>query len=319
MKPSVKSYSKILVAGHTGLLGSSLLDRLCTAGKFDVKGFSSSEVDFLDQKATWACIKRTKPDFVFMCAGRVGGIEANRKNPADFIYENLMMECNIMKACLNAGVGGFMFFGSTCMYPGNCFQPMKEEMLMTGPMEETSSAYATAKIAGMEMVKAFRRQHGLNAICAILTGLYGPHDEFDPAKGHFLGSLISRFHKAKLESAPAVALWGTGKPIRDLLYVDDAADAAIFLMEKYNDEKPINIGPGSGRDIHTIAQYVAKEIGYSGEILFDATNPDGAPSKILDTKRINELGWCPHVGLEEGLHSTVEWYRANIAKPARGE
>jgi len=298
----------LYIAGHGGLVGSALARhfsgrpgmRMITAGR--------SELDLLDARAVEHFLKRERPEAVVIAAGRVGGIAANSERPAEFIYENLMIEINLIHGSWKAGIGRLLNFGSSCMYPKEASQPMRCEDLQTGKMEPTSEAYATAKWAGLALAQAYRAQHGVRYVTAIPATVYGPGDNFDPKEGHVLSALIHRFHQAKEQSRSSLTLWGSGRPRREFLYSDDLADACELLLERYDAEEPINIGSGQACSILELAKQVARVVGFRGEIIWDSSHPDGAPEKCLESSRIRALGWAPKTGLAAGLEKSYEWF-----------
>jgi len=270
------------------------------------------EVDLLNRENVFSFLNDVKPDLVIDAAARVGGIIDNKLNPVDFLSFNLQIQTNLMDAAATAGVKSFVFLGSSCIYPKLAPQPLKESYLMTGPLEETNSAYAVAKIAGLRLIQAYREQFGFNWISAMPTNLYGPNDNFDFKSSHVIPGLIAKFHRAKIEITPLVELWGTGKPLREFLHVDDLASAIKFIAEKYDGYDFINIGSGEEVSIRQLASLVKKVVGYQGEITWNAGYPDGTPRKLLDSTKILNLGWKPKISLEDGLQSTYEWYLTKI-------
>jgi len=260
----------------------------------------------------------SRPDYVFLAAAKVGGILANSTHPAEFLYDNLSIQTNVIHAAWRSGVRKLVFLGSSCIYPKLAPQPIKEDDLMTGPLEPTNEAYAIAKIAGLKLCAAYREQYGFDAISLMPTNLYGPGDNFDLATSHVVPALIRRFHEARLSGAPEVTLWGTGTPRREFLHVDDLAAAACFALENYDRSEPLNVGLGEDVSISQLASIVARIIGYTGEVRFDPSKPDGTPRKLLDASRLHALGWNARIGLEEGIASTYEWYQANVARAGAG-
>ncbi|WP_028473856.1 GDP-L-fucose synthase family protein [Nocardioides alkalitolerans] len=299
------------VAGHRGLVGGALWRTLETNGFERLLGRSSSELDLTDRRAVFAFFEAEKPTYVALAAAKVGGILANSTYPADFLSVNLQIQTNVMDAALEHGVERLLFLGSSCIYPKLAPQPLKEEYLLTGPLEETNDAYAIAKIAGILGVQAVRRQHGLPWISAMPTNLYGPGDNFSPQGSHVLPALIRRYDEAARSGASTVENWGTGSPRREFLHVDDMAEACLFLMENYDGPSQVNVGSGSDVTIKEIAETIAEVVGYTGDVEWDTTKPDGTPQKLMDVGLINQAGWKARIGLREGLESTVEWYRAN--------
>lgn len=303
---------KIYVAGHRGLVGSAIVRRLQADGYRNLVFRTSRELDLREQQAVRAFFADERPEYVILAAARVGGILANDNFPADFIYDNLMMEANIIDASYQSGVQKLLALGSTCIYPKLAPQPLKEEYLLTGPLEPTNEWYAVAKIAGIKLCQAYQRQHGCRFIAAMPTNLYGPGDNFDLEKSHVLPALIRKFHDAKVNDTASVTLWGSGKPLREFLHVDDLADACLFLMKEYESPEIINIGVGEDLSIAELASMVSEVVGFSGQIEYDSTKPDGTPRKLVDTSRINELGWKAQTNLREGIQDTYQWYLQNI-------
>ncbi|MBI5458056.1 GDP-L-fucose synthase [Candidatus Kaiserbacteria bacterium] len=301
--------SKIYVAGHRGLVGSSIVRELERKRYTNIIVRTHDELDLLDPIAVRAFFETERPEYVFLAAARVGGIMANNTYPADFIRENLIVQTNVLHEAYKSGVKKLLFLGSSCIYPKLAPQPIKEEYLMTGPLEETNSAYAMAKIAGIEMCQAYHRQYGCNFISVMPTNLYGPNDNFSPERSHVLPALIRRFHEAKMSDAPTVTVWGTGAPKREFLHVDDLGSACVFLMETYDDPSIINIGTGEDVTIRELAELIAATVGYNGKIVWDKTKPDGTPQKKLDVSKIHALGWKHTIPLEQGLASTYVWFK----------
>ncbi len=301
--------AKIYVAGHRGLVGSAILRALERAGYERLLTRTHAQLDLTDARAVEAFFAAERPDYVFLAAAKVGGIAANATYPADFIRENLAIELAVIHAAHRFGVRKLLFLGSSCIYPRDCPQPIREEYLLTGPLETTNEAYAVAKIAGIEMCRAYRRQHGDHFIAVMPTNLYGPGDNFDLATSHVLPALIRKMVEAQEAGAEEVVVWGTGTPRREFLHVDDLADACLFLMERYDEEGIVNIGTGRDITIRELAQLVAEVVGYTGRLVFDPTKPDGTPRKLLDCSRLNALGWRPKISLREGIARTVEEYR----------
>ena len=309
--------AKVYVAGHRGLVGSAIVRRLEREGFRNLVLRTSAELDLRDQAAVNAFFAAERPDYVFLAAARVGGILANSTRPADFIYDNLAIETNVIAAAHRCGVKKLLFLGSSCIYPRRAPQPLKEEYLLTGPLESTNQPYAIAKIAGIEMCRAFRRQHGASFISVMPTNLYGPNDNFDLATSHFLPALIRKFHEAKTAGAPSATVWGTGQPVRELLHVDDLADACLFLMDNYDGAGIVNIGTGIGYTIREYAEMVRDAVGFAGEIVYDTSKPDGTPVKVLDVTKLASLGWQARIPLKEGIAGTYAWYLEHAAKAAR--
>ena len=313
-------HSKIYVAGHRGLVGGAIVRRLAAEGFDNIVTRTSAELDLREQQAVRDFFEAEKPEYVFLAAAKVGGILANDRYPAEFIYDNLMIEANIIDAAWRNGVKKLLFLGSTCIYPKLAPQPMKEEYLLTGPLEPTNEWYAVAKIAGIKLCQAYRRQYGADFISAMPTNLYGPGDNFDLEKSHVLPAMIRKFHEAKVRGEASVTLWGTGKPLREFLHVDDMADACLFLMRDYSGEEIVNIGVGEDLSIAELAGLVRKVVGFEGEIVWDTGKPDGTPRKLVDTSKINALGWHPSISLEDGIRQTYEWFLEHVeaGDPLRG-
>jgi GDP-L-fucose synthase len=303
--------SRIFVAGHRGLVGSAIVRRLRNAGFESLIFRGRSELDLTDQTAVEHFFVEVKPQFVFLAAAKVGGILANDTHPAEFLRDNLAIQTNVIDAAYRHGTRKLLFLGSSCIYPKHAVQPMPEECLLTGPLEPTNEWYAIAKIAGLKMCQAYRRQYGFNAICAMPTNLYGPGDNFDLRSSHVLPALIRKFHEARAGNEAEVEVWGTGKPRREFLHVDDLADACVFLMQNYSDERPVNVGCGVDVSIAELAAQVAKTVGYSGTLRFNTSMPDGTPRKLLDVSRMSALGWAASTSLEQGLASTYQWFLEN--------
>jgi len=299
---------KIYVAGHRGLVGSAILRALERGGFANVVVRTHAELDLTDRPAVDAFFAEERPRHCILAAARVGGIVANDTYPADFIRDNLAIELNVIDAAHRAGTERLLLLGSSCIYPRDCAQPIREEYLLTGPLETTNSAYAVAKIAGIEMCRAYRRQYGDRFIAVMPTNLYGPGDNYDLQTSHVLPALIRKMVEAKAAKAPTVSIWGTGKPRREFLHADDLADACLFLMERYDGEEIVNIGVGRDITIGELAAMVAEAVGYTGELVFDTTKPDGTPQKLLDVSRLTGLGWQARIGLREGIERTVAEY-----------
>ncbi len=304
--------SKIYVAGHNGLVGSAIVRVLRNNGFDNILVCSSSELDLRCSQSTESFFATQKPDYVFLAAAKVGGIEANNTLPAEFIYDNTMIAFNVIHSAYKNNVKKLMFLGSSCIYPKMCQQPIKEEYLLTGALETTNEAYAIAKISGLELCKFYRRQYGCDFISVMPTNLYGINDNFDLNTSHVLPALIRKFYEAKQEGLPYVTIWGTGKPFREFLFVDDLADALLFLMLNYSDEPHINIGTGEDCSIGELAQTVKNIIGFEGDIVYDTTKPDGTPRKLLDVSRLHRLGWKHKTSLNEGIGIVYKWYLQNM-------
>ncbi len=301
--------SRIFIAGHRGLVGSAIHRRLISAGYHNISVRSRSELDLRDQATVMKFFDGERPEYVFLAAAKVGGILANKSFPADFIYDNLAIQTNVIHAARNSGVAKLLFLGSSCIYPKMSPQPIKEEYLLTGALEPTNEWYAVAKIAGLKMALAYREQYGFNAICAMPTNLYGPGDNFDLTSSHVLPALLRKFHEAKLANLHEVLVWGTGQPRREFLHVDDLADGCIHLMNSYDDSAIVNIGTGQDVTIRELADTVRSITEYDGKITFDNTKPDGTPRKLLDVSRMRALGWSARIPLRDGIESTYEWFR----------
>jgi GDP-L-fucose synthase len=310
MEPTATIY----VAGHRGLVGSALVRRLEAGGFTNLVLRTSKELDLRSQEQVNRFFETERPDYVFLAAAKVGGIYANNEYGADFIYDNLAIETNIIKAAKDSGVTKLMFLGSSCIYPRMAPQPMKEEYLLSGPLEETNKPYAVAKIAGIVMCQAFNRQYGTNFISVMPTNLYGPNDNFDLKNSHVLPALLRKVHEAKANKQPTFEVWGSGTPCREFLYVEDLADACLHLMETHDGSEIVNIGTGTDVTIRELAETIKKVVGYDGEIVFDASKPDGTPRKLLDVSRLKAAGWEHKTSLREGIGLTYEWY---VRQPSR--
>ena len=300
----------ILVAGATGLVGSAIVKELESQNKSTI-GISSKDVDLLDRSKTFEFIKSLKPTAIIDCAAKVGGIGGNDSYPVEFLSQNLQIQSNLMDAAHAAKVSKFVFLGSSCIYPRDCAQPIKEEYLLTGELEQTNSAYAVAKIAGIELIKSYRKEYGYKWISVMPTNMYGANDNFDLENGHVLPVLIRKFIEAKRSGSSKVILWGSGSPLREFLHVDDLAKAVLLCMDKYDDAKQINIGSGQEVSIKDLAGKISKAVGFNGEISWDSSKPDGTMRKVLDSSKIANLGWKPLISLDQGIASTVEWYLQN--------
>ena len=303
--------AKIYVAGHRGLVGSAIVRNLEEKGYTNIICRTHKELDLTNQEAVRAFFEQERPEYVFLAAAKVGGIHANNTYPADFIYDNLMIQNNVIKAAHDFKVKKLLFLGSTCIYPKMAPQPIKEEYLLTGSLEETNEAYAVAKIAGLEMCKFFKRQYGDNFISCMPTNLYGPNDNFDLKNSHVLPALIRKFHEAKVNNSEVVEVWGTGTPLREFLYVDDMADACVFLMENYDGEQHVNIGTGEEVSIRELAETVKEVVGFEGELVFNTDMPDGTPRKLTTVNKLHGLGWKHKVSLNEGIKLAYDWFLEN--------
>jgi GDP-L-fucose synthase len=300
----------ILVAGGTGLVGSAIVRELKRVNR-DVVGISSKDVNLLDRDKTFAYIKKLNPTAIIDAAAKVGGIGGNNAFPVEFLSQNLQIQSNLMDAAHAAKTEKFVFLGSSCIYPRNCPQPIKEDYLLTGELEQTNSAYAIAKIAGIELIKSYRKEYGYKWISVMPTNLYGPNDNFDLETSHVLPTLIRKFIEAKQNNKSEVTVWGSGTPLREFLHTDDLAKAILLCMEKYDDAQQINVGSGVEISILDLANKIAEKVGFSGSIVMDANKPDGTPRKVLDITKVSNLGWKPTISLDQGIASTVEWYLEN--------
>ncbi len=303
---------KIYVAGHRGLVGSAIVRSLEAKGYQNVIGRTHKELDLLSQQAVRDFFEAERPDVVVLAAAKVGGINANNTAPADFVYDNLQIQCNVIKCCHDYNVKKLLFLGSTCIYPKMAPQPIPEDALLTGPLEETNEAYAIAKISGLEMCRFFKKQYGDDFISCMPTNLYGPYDNYDLSGSHVMPAMIRKFHDAKQNQAPSVELWGTGAPLREFLYVDDMADACVFLLEHYSGEQHVNIGTGKEVTIKELAEIVKHVVGYTGEIVWNNDMPDGTPRKLTDVTKLHNLGWTHQVELEEGVQLAYDWFKENV-------
>ncbi|HJT39403.1 MAG TPA: GDP-L-fucose synthase [Sphingobium sp.] len=305
---------RIWVAGHRGMVGSAIVRRLASE-HCEILTAGRDELDLLDQAATRAWLQDRKPDAVIIAAAKVGGILANARFPADFLYDNLVIETNIIEGSFRAGVSKLLFLGSSCIFPKFAPQPIEEEALLTGPLEATNEWYAIAKIAGIKLCQAYRQQHGADFIAGMPTNLYGPNDNFDLESSHVLPALIRKFDDAKRSGAASVTLWGTGAPRREFLHVDDCADACVFLLQSYSGDQFVNIGLGSDVTIAELAALIAEVTGFAGSIDYDTSRPDGTPRKLMSSARLNGMGWAPKIGLREGIERTYRWYLENVTSP----
>lgn len=300
--------SKIFIAGHRGLVGSGIFETLREQDYTNLITRSRDELDLRVQADVESFFADQKPQYVFLAAAKVGGILANNTYSADFIRDNLLIQTNIIDSAYRHGTKKLLFLGSSCIYPKLAPQPIREDYLLTGPLEPTNDAYALAKIAGIKMCQSYRRQYGFNSIALMPTNLYGPRDNFHPQNSHVLPALIRKFHEAKLSGAPEVVIWGTGSPRREFLHVKDLAEAAVFLMRNYDGEEIVNVGVGEDVTIRELAETVQNVVGYNGKLVFDTEKPDGTPRKLLDVTRLFGLGWQPRIALRDGIASTYQWY-----------
>jgi GDP-L-fucose synthase len=306
--------SRIYVAGHRGLVGSAISRLLCAEGFSQLVLRTRAELDLLDRDAVDRFFAAEKPDFVFLAAAKVGGILANSSYPADFLRDNLMIQNNVIDSAYRHGVQKLQFLGSSCIYPKFAPQPIREDYLLTGALEPTNEWYAIAKIAGIKMAQAYRRQYGFNAISLMPTNLYGPGDNFDLSTSHVLPALIRKFHEAKQQNAAEVVVWGSGTPRREFLHVDDLAAAAVFLMRHYNEGEIVNVGTGRDITIREVAELIQRVTGYGGAIAFDASKPDGTPRKLLDVAKLSALGWQASIPFDQGVAQTYDWYGRSLAE-----
>ena len=313
----IEKTDKIYVAGHRGLVGSAIVRNLKAKGYEQVIGRTHKELDLTEQQAVRDFFEQERPDVVVLAAAKVGGIHANETAPAQFAYQNMQIQCNVIKCCHDYQVKKLLFLGSTCIYPRMAPQPIPEDALLTGPLEKTNEAYAIAKIAGLKMCQFFKQQYGDDFISCMPTNLYGPYDNYDLQGSHVLPAMIRKFHEAKKNGAPTVELWGTGSPLREFLYVDDMADACVFLLENYSGESHVNIGTGKEVTIRQLAEIVKETVGYEGRIVWNDQMPDGTPRKLTDVTMLHELGWTHKVELPEGVKLAYDWFRENIDQ-ARG-
>ena len=308
----MKTDSKIYIAGHKGLAGSSIKNYLEKKGYRNLICRTRQELDLENESEVNVFFREKKPEYVFLCAARVGGINDNLAKPAEFIFHNLKIQNNVIDASRRYGITKLLFTGSSCIYPRFTSQPIKEEYFLTGPLEPTNESYAIAKIAGISLCQSYRKQYGSNFISVMPANLYGPGDHFDPEKSHVIPSLFSKFYSAKKLDQNEIVLWGTGTPQRDFLYGDDLASACEFLMKKYNEQDIINIGTGENISVKELAEKVKKIVGYKGQILWDKTKPDGMPRRLLDVRKINKLGWKHRIDFDCGLENTHKWFKTNV-------
>ncbi|HPE79170.1 MAG TPA: GDP-L-fucose synthase [Gammaproteobacteria bacterium] len=305
--------AKVYVAGHRGMVGSAIVRALQAQGFGNIVTRTSAELDLRNQAAVNAFFAEEEPDYVFLAAAKVGGILANDTYPADFIYDNLVIESNIIHAAFRQRAKKLLFLGSTCIYPKLAPQPLKEEYLLSGPLESTNEWYAVAKIAGIKLCQAYRKQHGCDFISAMPTNLYGPGDNYDLEKSHVIPAMLRKMHEARVGGADRVTLWGSGTPLREFLHVDDLADALLFLMARYSGESHVNVGVGNDLTIRELAEMMRDVVGFHGELVFDRSKPDGTPRKLVDTTLINRLGWHAKINLKQGLEEAYSWYIENLA------
>lgn len=303
---------KIYVAGHRGLVGSAIVRSLNRSGYTNIIGKTHAELDLTNQADVRAFFEAERPDVVVLAAAKVGGINANQTMPAEFAYENMQIQCNVIKACHDYKVKKLLFLGSTCIYPKMAPQPIPEDALLTGPLEVTNEAYAIAKISGLEMCKFFKMQYGDDFISCMPTNLYGPYDNYDLSNSHVMPAMIRKFHEAKVNNAPSVELWGTGSPLREFLYSDDMADACVYLLENYSGLQHVNIGTGKEVTIKQLAETVKATVGFEGEIVWNSDMPDGTPRKLTNVDKLHSIGWTHKVELEEGVKLAYDWFRENV-------
>ncbi|MBT5663714.1 MAG: GDP-L-fucose synthase [Rhodospirillaceae bacterium] len=306
---TLESTSRIFVAGHRGLVGSAISRKLTATGYVNLLERDRAALDLCDRGAVDRFFEAERPEFVFIAAAKVGGIHANDTQPAAFLYENLMIQSNIIDSAYRHGVEKLLFLGSSCIYPKFADQPIKEEYLLTGELEPTNECYAIAKIAGLKMCAAYRRQYGFNAVSLMPTNIYGPHDNFDLETSHVIPALIRKAHEAKINRADSMEVWGTGSPRREFLHVDDLADACLFTMRHYNDDVALNVGVGEDVTIKEMVELICDVVGFEGQLAFDTSKPDGTPRKKLDVSRLDALGWRAGIGLREGIVDSYDWYR----------
>jgi len=312
MVKKMNKSDKIYVAGHRGLVGSAIVRNLEAKGYTNIICRTHRELDLTSQQAVRDFFEHERPNVVVLAAAKVGGINANNTTPAEFAYDNMQIQCNVIKCCHDYQVKKLLFLGSTCIYPRMAPQPIPEDALLTGPLEETNEAYAIAKIAGLEMCKFYKRQYGDDFISCMPTNLYGPYDNYDLSGSHVMPAMIRKFHDAKVNNAPSVELWGTGTPLREFLYVDDMADACVFLLEHYDGEQHVNIGTGKEVTIRELADTVQRVVGYEGEVVWNQDMPDGTPRKLTDVTKLHSLGWTHKIELEEGVQLAYNWFKENV-------
>ena len=309
---TIGKHSRIYVAGHLGMAGSAIVRRLRAGGYQNLLLRPRSELDLLDQSAVQAYLQAERPEYVFLAAGKVGGIAANDRERAAFLYENLVLETNVIHAAWEAGVAGLLFLGSSCIYPRDCAQPIREEYLLTGPLEQTNEPYAIAKIAGVKLCESYQRQYGAKFVALMPTNLYGPNDNYDLESSHVLAALLRKAHQAKVGGERRLVVWGSGKPRREFLHADDLADACVFVMEHKVGDGLFNVGTGTDITIRELAEIILQTVGLDGEIEFDATRPDGTPRKLLDVSRMKALGWSARIDLQAGIRSAYEDLRSSL-------
>ena len=309
---TIGKHSRIYVAGHLGMAGSAIVRRLRAGGYQNLLLRTRAELDLLDQGAVRSWMQRERPEYVFHAAGKVGGIAANDRERAAFLYENLVLETNVIHAAWEAGVAGLLFLGSSCIYPRDCAQPIREEYLLTGPLEQTNEPYAIAKIAGVKLCESYQRQYGAKFVALMPTNLYGPNDNYDLESSHVLAALLRKAHQAKVGGERRLVVWGSGKPRREFLHADDLADACVFVMEHKVGDGLFNVGTGTDITIRELAEIILQTVGLDGEIEFDATRPDGTPRKLLDVSRMKALGWSARIDLQDGIRSAYEDLRSSL-------
>ena len=304
--------AKIYVAGHKGLVGSAIIHKLKSEGYINIATRTRRELDLTRQAEVEHFFDVERPQYVILAAAKVGGIDANISYPAEFIYENIAIQTHLIYCSYHHNVKKLLFFGTACSYPRQCPQPMKEEYLLSGYLEPTNEPYAVAKIAGIKMCQAYNRQYGTNFICAVPTNIYGPNDNFDLCGSHVISALIRKFHEAKAKGLASVEVWGSGRPCREFIYVDDLAEACLLLMLNYDDSEIVNVGVGEDVSIKELSLLIKKVVGYEGDIVFDTTKPDGVPKKLLDISKIRSLGWTAKTTLKDGIAKTYEWYKGSL-------